>query len=309
MTQKDQLRLIFLCVGLLVVVVVMQKASQPEFWHWLLPPEAPATSNEPEQTVIRMAVQSAEDNPPPQTDLLTAIPIFLTEEEKANIKDDHVGIRQSESDLYYKILTEIKQVDPTALQLEAASHTPAPNYQLLMAETEQWRGELVTLEGKAKRIVVSNQKEQPENLQTLYDVWLITPDSGSMPYHVVCTTLPPNCPTGDAINIPVRVTGCLFKRQGYSAEGGLRMTPLILASQLEHVSTDSQLGQRLQTMVPMMTLLAIVLGSFMLFTLWKMISKTDPIKRARPKFMSEAEPPPDFTGLEESDKTDQGESS
>lgn len=303
MSQKEQLRLIFLCLGLVLVFVVMRKAAQPAFWHWLVPPESATEEiTSPEQTVIKMTVQAEDESQPASpNDLLTAVPVFLNEEQKATLKDDHVGIRQSEANLYHQILSQIKQVDPEALKLEAASQSPPPTYQLLMAETDNWRGKLITLEGKAKRIVSTETPNQPDDLGPLYSIWLITPDSGSMPYHVICSELPPNCPTGEALNIPVQVTGCLFKREGYAAEGGLRMTPLLLAANLERVSVDSQLGRKLQSMIPMMTLLALALGGFMTFTLWKMVAKPKPLQRPRPNFMPEPDQEPDFTALEDHD--------
>ncbi|MCA9041900.1 MAG: hypothetical protein KDA65_16215, partial [Planctomycetaceae bacterium] len=221
MNQKEQLRLVMLCVALVFVIVAMQKVAQPEFWSWLIPPEqvTQETNAETDQVVITLSgerVPTDEEAGSEKQALITELPPLLSEAEKQNIEDDYLGLKKTEVPVFQRIVTELTQTDRGLLQLNTDR---SGTYQVWMAETDAWRGRLIEFDGHARRILKRENSTENQN-GNLYDLWVTTEGSGSMPLHVVTAGLPAEMEIGEQLNIPIHLSGTLFKREGYAAEGG-----------------------------------------------------------------------------------------
>ncbi len=71
-------------------------------------------------------------------------------------------------------------------------------------------GELVRLEGTARRAVRIATEDQPK-IESYYELEIFSPDSQNLPIVCCVNDLPEGFPTGDAIREPVRVAGIFFK--------------------------------------------------------------------------------------------------
>jgi len=84
----------------------------------------------------------------------------------------------------------------------------------LFLQPEQEVGELVRLEGIARRAVRIAGTDRPE-LEAYYELEIFPPDSQDLPIVCCTTSLPPGFPSGDEIREPVRISGIFFKSWQY----------------------------------------------------------------------------------------------
>jgi hypothetical protein len=144
----------------------------------------------------------------------------------ADVRDNTLGVRSEEADPFFRLLAHTLQTPASSLAMAARKDVLYLN---LMTESDTFRGELVSISGDLRRLNRFPASENPYGVVDLYEGWVFTADSGTNPYRVVCTVIPKDMPTGEAINLPVRVSGYFFKREGYETPGGLHVAPLLLA--------------------------------------------------------------------------------
>ncbi len=84
----------------------------------------------------------------------------------------------------------------------------------LFLQPEQEVGELVHLEGTARRAVQIVVSDRPE-LETYYELEVFPPDSQDLPVVCCATSLPSGFPMGDKIREPVQISGIFFKSWQY----------------------------------------------------------------------------------------------
>ena len=161
----------------------------------------------------------------------------------AVVKDDTLGVRPEEAELYRRVLIETAAANPARLMRDAEefaeSRRPAegralPKFVDLFRHPDEYRGAAVTLSGHAR---VVREFPGPEGRPgggpaTLVEAWVFTPDSQGNPAVVVAAAAP-GVPRGDDLLVPVTVTGRFFKRYGYEAQDTTRTAPLILAATIE----------------------------------------------------------------------------
>ncbi len=179
------------------------------------------------------------------------------------IKDNSVGIRDSERDLYFMLLRRLQTESEEAVNRAAQSIS----FNVLMTDSKKYCGQLLRVKGEARRIVPL-PPQADRNLPQLYEVWLFTADSALNPYRIVCSSLPEGMPTGDDLKTApkVQVVGYYFKRYGYAtADGRLHVAPLVLSKTLQwqrttprspHVNPTSSII--ITGIVGLLSLLAIV---------------------------------------------------
>ncbi len=144
----------------------------------------------------------------------------------ADVRDNTLGVRSEEADPFFRLLAHTLQIPASSLAMAARKDVLYLN---LMTESDTFRGELVSISGDLRRLNRFPASENPYGVVDLYEGWVFTADSGTNPYRVVCTAIPKDMPTGETINLPVRVSGYFFKREGYETPGGLHVAPLLLA--------------------------------------------------------------------------------
>lgn len=154
----------------------------------------------------------------------------------SRIRDNTLAIRHDESQAFYRILAHIRDLSRTVL--EAAARTDV-QYLNLMQEPDQYRGQLIQIRGDLKRLNRFTANDNRYEVDTLYEGWIFTADSGSHPFRVLATNLSPELSPGLDLDIPVTVEGYFFKKEGYDSPGGLQLAPVILAKQIDKYRPNS----------------------------------------------------------------------
>ena len=145
------------------------------------------------------------------------------------VKDNTVGVRRDESEVFYWLLDHARRV-PTATLGQAAEREV--QYINLMTEPDRYRGEPITIEGDLWRLYEFTARPNAYGVTKLYEGWVFTGDSSHHPYRIVCTSLPTGVEPGENLRKPVRITGYFFKREGYRSNGGVHVAPTLLARRI-----------------------------------------------------------------------------
>jgi hypothetical protein len=178
-------------------------------------------------------------------------------------RDDTLGIRHSEAEAFFTLLDHVRRVP--AAELESAARRNV-QYAHLMTDPSSFRGEVVTVSGTLRRCEEFAAVDASRAPHRLYEAWVLCDDAGGQPCRIVAANVDPRAlHPGDA-HIPVRITGCFFKREGYEASGGLRVAPTILAKSIE-VDWANHRPALTSGAPPMLPGLAVAIGLIFAFTL------------------------------------------
>ncbi len=290
------MRIVWMIVLLILVLIAIKLAAKPSSWYWLTKPQEDAKAvtgsmlGKSNQTIDFKVRIPGENQLMPgefivpkktrdtkQENESTAVKrvekydlrsiASIDAEILESVKDNTLGVRVHELDAQFYVLAKAR--DTSLADLERAARDDV-TFTILMLEPQRFRGKLITIDGEAKRIWGFSACENAHGIPRLYDVWILTPDSGNKLYRVVCTSIPQDIPQGKRLDKPVRVraTGYFFKRQGYAAEKGLQVAPLLLAQRLRWFPP-----QRTETedlgFSPYVLGVVILFGAALGITLWR----------------------------------------
>lgn len=165
------------------------------------------------------------------------------------IRHRSLGVRDVESDAYYKVLDHARKTQYTLQKKVAAENiarhekhfreqpeTARRKFSLfadVFSHPEEYTGELLTLKGYVRKNVKHPLDPDDSEQIPTYEAWLYTPDSQHNPVVVVYTDLPQGMPLGGSLVESVEVTGYFFKVYGYRAQDSLRAAPMLLARTLD----------------------------------------------------------------------------
>lgn len=324
LSRRDQTRLAIMVCMIGVLVFAIDFAARPASWYWLTGnPEATQDSKKSEQTtkptkidfrpnvdepslgpeVIRVvggkSPEDADRYRPQNVDggsveseAATANDaehiLTLSPELTGQIKDNSVGLRESERELYYYLLAKTRDVPPTALD-DASRDDVA--FAVLMAESKDFLGKLITVKGEIRRLTPLPPGRNDFGIQQLWEAWLFNSDSGINPYCIRMTSIPEGIPTGMDLgsgNV-VRVTGYFFKRYGYPAQQDrLHVAPLILAKSVHWFKPRSASKPTDLGLVPYVLVFAGGLGSVIAILLWRFRSSDRNFERKHLKRLTAA---------------------
>ncbi len=145
------------------------------------------------------------------------------------VKDNTLGIRRDESEVFYWLLDHSRRVSSLTLEKSGLREVQYVN---LMTEPDRFRGEPITIEGDLWRLYEFDAGRNDYGINRIYEGWVFTGDSGNHPYRIVCTNLPKGIEPGENLRKPVRITGYFFKREGYRSNGGVHIAPVLLARRI-----------------------------------------------------------------------------
>ncbi len=213
---------------------------------------------------------------------------------------DFRGIVPEEKTLYYQVLKHLqdtslkdqKQAAEFNLQqrrseLKTFKEHPQlklPLFPDIFKNSSRYKGRLVTLTGRVRKLIHYPAEENDYGIKTLYEAWLFTDDSQQNPTVVVCTGVPPalkeGLPKGTDIIDHVTVTGYLFKMYAYNAQDDTRVAPLILAKQLlwSPQAVDEK-GSQLFSKLLAGGLIILIAG--VAFAMWRVMRKDKEFKEKR----------------------------
>lgn len=189
-----------------------------------------------------------------------------------------------------KLISERRDALP---ELAAQADDDFPLFYDLTQHPEAYRGQPVTMRGHLVRLVKYEAGPNEHGIDTLYEGWLVTPDSQTHPATVICTEIPEGMPIGEELIDGVSVTGLFFKLHTYpSRDNKVRFAPMVLAHTFEWspegVSTTGwPISQ--SAMIATILLLAIVCG----LVVWR-VSRQDVRSRSARYDDVVPQQPPDF---------------
>lgn len=319
-TGRDRI-MVFVVLAAVVVVFAMKLGSNPKFWSALKgkPSEAISkakTLRDPDTRMLRpdeVLIPSASDANR-AAPVLRSGPITLGDDlvipksALKSVKDNSLGIRAAEREDYYATLSAAAQT-PLGEQTLVAKRIP---YTMLMAEPWEHRGKLVTIKGRLRRLKPVRANGNSFDIQQLYDAWIFTDDSGSSPYHVVCTSIPSDLSPADVFKRSppeVQVTGYFFKSQGYAAQGdpkkkkknevAMHSAPLLLASTMQmQAVAPVETRDIAAEMVPWLWWFAIGIGALLAVVLWNYAASDWTFRHTRAHGILRPETRPDFHGVD-----------
>ena len=246
----DQRRMLALVGALAVTLFAAKWAADPNNWHWIAPPvpAAPADvggedaadfsvnlgTGSPPVGVVR-AVAGAGDVRPSGDGLPTGL---MTAAE-----DRKVGLSRAERGAAAAILGSLEEEPLTA---DAAEPVAFP---ALMRDPSHYRGRPVKVAGLARGVrdlrgfPADPGDADGERVGTV-EVWLFLPDGGDNPVRAVANRAA-DLPRGDRLSpgVPVELDGYFFKLEGYAAESGLRVAPLILTDEVRRATPAAAVPQ------------------------------------------------------------------
>ena len=337
LNKRDQRRLLLLVFSLMAVLYVVNLARKPEFWKAMFPRDAADVPRqaESESTHERADVKTGSPNSPGDDEILSPMssptsgltepgqhgsrpeststvarprepaeilspqPETVDADLLSEVRDDTLGVRQSEASAWHRLLADVRAADPAKLQRTARSDLP---WAVVMNNPEQFRGTPIEIRGKLRRITPFVARRNSFGVQGLYDAWLFTRDSGDRPWHVVTSSVAVGIPIAEKLDesVPVRVCGYFFKREGYAAHGGLRTAPLIAGQRVELVRT-MPLNRSDSEIVPWLYAFAIVVGGSLLLTMWRFFVSDRRFRFSRASRLMASPAEVDFDGLEAAD--------
>ncbi len=260
LSRGDQKRLLVLVGMIAMIVFSIEFAARPSSWYWLTGRPADAEPAGEKKTEAPRLVEKIDFRPDmkestlgpqvirvvsghspadadrykPGSDFSESAgtaehELKLAPELIEQIRDNAVGIRESERELYYYLLAKTRDVPATAL---ADASRPSIAFAVLMNESKKLLGEIITVKGELRRLAPIPAGKNEFGIETIWEGWLFNADSGLNPYCVRMTSIPKGIPTGQELGpgVVVNVTGYFLKRYGYPAQQDrLHVAPLILA--------------------------------------------------------------------------------
>jgi hypothetical protein len=268
LNRRDQHRMLAYCGMMMLVLVAMQLAADPDNWNWMFgdaagqkreptiadleltpldvsdPPlrddafEVPDTAIDDESVAAAVTDESVADSPTVGTaasaDNADAAgeasnDVTLSPEFIATIQDNKLGILRAEGDAYWQALANVDTLPAEAFH---AASRGAVRFPVLMSDPGPHLGQVLTVSGRLKMLQGWPVQENKVGITTLYEGWMTTADSGSYLWRLLFTRLPDGVEPGDDLDVSVNVTGYFFKRYGYQALESYRTAPMVIVSEL-----------------------------------------------------------------------------
>ena len=309
---RHQRRLLMLAGLLVLVLVAMRVAGKPQTWNWLFvgandrnktawragsvsdrsAPVADAPGSPPLQADEFRAnagggKRNAESGkrttsmrrdsfrlPPSAFRLHSADAVDLTLDGKlfTDVQDGTYAVPFKELAGYYAILARVAAVPQQALRDLAKRNGLVP-LSVLRNEPKPHRGRAMTIEGKLGSLKALPSSRPELGLKTLYEAWIVTPESDGNPYRVVFSELPRGLQPRDRFDEPppVRATGYFFKVQTYEVQPGddqSHTAPLILAKQIQPIEV-SEAAPQASGLATYVIAFALLLGAVLAVFLWR----------------------------------------
>lgn len=284
LNRRDQRRLLYL-FGLLVLVLIgMKTAANPNTWSWMFAGNAasdktdetkksgkssPLGGNEvrastSSKSSAKTQVAKTTKVTPDGNDLPAGIVLPTT------FDDRELGIGLGEWPAYVAVLDHVMKADVAELREKAKQNV---SFTKLRQTPEELRGSLIHIEGRLGSLRKIPPPKNDHGLGQLYEAWIVTAASDNLPYRVVFSELPDGLEPQDLYQPPhnVRVTGYFFKVQKYEAKPNgekwrYENAPLLLARRIDLVEPPDLSGLSL---APYVISFALIVGGILAFAMWR----------------------------------------
>ena len=320
---KEQRRLTLLVLGIGIVLIGFNTIGRTGFWAGIFPnqPAVDSAANRdsvpglgPDEFVAGGSVSSSRQAADPdkwldaaaarrfessqaQSDSQSRIPLEL----RGSIRDDVIGVHSTESDAYYVALRVAEKLPRS----ESKEATPA-SYALFMDAPEMCRGRIWRITGEIRRIENVQSAANAFGVNSLYDVWLSTPDSGNQLVHLIASSVDQRIAAAlsrGQQSIPVEAAGVYFKREGYrragdDGSGDIGLTPLLLCGRVRYLTPQVAVATRAEELTPWLGWFAATLGAGVLLILWRFSASDRIFRTTRTHQLTALPVRPGFAGVE-----------
>lgn len=240
-----------------LVIVLIARASDPDTWSWIVPPEkASGESAEPrppgisreDVRVPRRAVAadsgiegefriaatkrpatpytlgSKGDKKDEQQAEDRSPERWATSEALAAVEDNS-AFRASGFEAWKQIHDRLATETLAQIQSQEA---PSVQFGQLFQQSDLYRGELVTVSGTVRRCVKIPSNKLDDHAGNMWQLWLFG-GSDNFPMVVYCLDLPEGFPVADQMAQPVTIRAVYFKKWVHPSKSGATTSPLLLA--------------------------------------------------------------------------------
>jgi hypothetical protein len=230
-------RLMMLVVMLGVLLLLMDRARDPDTWRWLAPGEPIVPGNEPAQQ--KTADDKAAAAGPTELD-----PAELdAAREELGAVADKVPLGKEEMPAYWRLMAWNLHQSTEQLRRRADKSV---TFRDLWHRPEKWRAKLVEIPVHLRRTAtVGDLEHNPLGLKTVYEVWGWNSDSQPYWYWMIVPELPPGMPQGESIYEEATFVGYFLKLLPYEDRQGRSLaTPLLIGRLVWHPAPTNPLARR-----------------------------------------------------------------
>lgn len=146
---------------------------------------------------------------------------------------DHARGGDVDRDSFFYLLRLARDNPPDAVRRNARQDLTLA---LLLDDPDRYRGEIVLLRGRLRRLIQYPAPENGEGIPVLYEGWLYTADGAQFPYTLIFASPPADIPTGSAIHVSVEVVGYFLGWWRFTTgEGKPSSAPYIMVSSIRRL--------------------------------------------------------------------------
>ena len=237
---SEMSRLMTLVVMLGVLLLLMDRARDPNTWRWLAPGDTLAQADGGDQKEQSPASDLAPTTSGP-TDLDPA-ELDAAREELGAVADK-VPLGKEEMPAYWRLMAWNLRQSTDALRKRADKSV---TFRELWQRPEKWRAKLVEIPVHLRRTAtVRDLEKNSSGLKTVYEVWGWNSDSQPYWYWMIVPELPPEMPLGESIYEEATFVGYFLKLLPYEDRQGKTLaTPLVIGRLVWHPAPSNPLARR-----------------------------------------------------------------
>ncbi len=212
---------------LVVLGLIIAKASDPATWAWLVNDKGAA-----KQATDGAAAKPAGDGALPAattvtsgawTETVLAGPTDQEIEEMDGAAEEFMALSDGALELgpeempaYWRLFRWTMHQSKDQLQRRASRDVVLNQF---IRDPNDERGKLFQLELNVRRVLVYDKPNDKAGVKKVYEIWGFTTESQAWLYCVLTPELPPGMPVGPRVNEEATFTGYFLKLQGYYAAG------------------------------------------------------------------------------------------
>ena len=209
---------------LVVLGMIIAKASDPATWAWLVGDQAAMKQDDPAAAAPNGALPpavpvTAQTKPETVTEGPTDQDIEESDgaaEEFMALSDGGLELSKEEMPAYWRLFGWTMHQSTPELR-KRAQRDPVLNQ--FIRDPDEQRGKLFQFQLNVRRVLAYDAPENKAGVKKVYEIWGFTTESQAWLYCVVTPELPERMPVGANVHELATFTGYFLKLQGYHAAG------------------------------------------------------------------------------------------
>jgi len=197
---------------LLVLALIISRASQPATWTWLTGEpaqiEQPTVQVHPVRNEPQTIAPGPTDEDPEELE--------AAKEQFQALTDGAIELGREEMPAYWRLFNWTEHQSYDVLNKRATGDVVLNQF---MQSPNEQRGKLYRLDLNVRRVLAYNAPDNSAGIKKVYEVWGWTTESKAWLYCVLTAHLPPGMPVGPDVYERVTFAGYFLKVQGYHAAG------------------------------------------------------------------------------------------